>query len=145
MDIDTCLLCDAATVREGLLHILGGGITTVVRPEFPAPLGLQMALRVLAHSTELDRSHTLEVLLQDEDGGRVTQFNVETAQIDPAQVPAGERAPLPLAWDFPANPHLPHPGSYSFELLIDGVHQRTVPFKAIEGTPPPEGQPGGEQ
>jgi len=101
-----------------------------MRPQYPAPLGMQLALRILAHPTELDRSHTLEVLLQDEDGERVTRFALETAQIDASQVPPGEQAPLPLAWNFPANPHLPHPGRYSFELLIDGVHQATVPFTA---------------
>lgn len=132
MEIDTCLLCDAASIREGLLHILGGGITDVVRPEYPAPLGMHLALRILAHPTELDRSHRLEVLLQDEDGERVTQFHLETQQIDTSQVHPGRQAPLNLAWNFPMNPHLPHPGRYSFELLIDGVHQRSVPFTAVQ-------------
>ena len=44
MRIDTALLCDAATERDGLLNVLGGGITVATRPEFPAPLGMTLAL-----------------------------------------------------------------------------------------------------
>jgi hypothetical protein len=130
MEVDTCLLCDAATVREGLLHILGGGITQAQRPEFPSPLGVALALRILVHPTELAHPHLLEVILQDEDGERVTRFEINIAEID-ADLPAGELAPLPVAWDFPGRPNLPHPGRYSFELLIDGVHQRSVPLNVV--------------
>jgi hypothetical protein len=131
MEVDTCMLCDAATVREGLLHILGGGITQTGRPEFPSPLGMSLALRVIMHPTELAHSHQLEVILQDEDGERVTKFDIQLAGLDPENVPAGQHAPLAIAWDFPGRPDLPHPGRYSFELLIDGVHQRTVPLNAV--------------
>jgi hypothetical protein len=131
MDVDTCMLCDAATVREGLLHILGGGITQTVRPEFPSPLGISLALRVLAHPTETAHPHKLEVILQDEDGERIVKFQLQIAEIDEAIIPVGEQAPITLAWDFPGKPVLPHPGRYSFELLIDGVHQRTVPLNAV--------------
>ncbi len=42
--IQTAILCDFATVREGLLHVLGGGLTRLWRPRLPAPLGLSLAM-----------------------------------------------------------------------------------------------------
>ena len=49
MRVDTCLLCEAASVHEGLLNILGGGVTVVTRPEYPSELGLSLAIRVMLH------------------------------------------------------------------------------------------------
>lgn len=140
MRVDTCLLCDAVTVREGLLHILGGGITQIIRPEYPAPLGLSMGLRILIHPTELSHPHELEVHLQDIDGRRITTFKLDMAIGDPNSIPVGEHADLPVAWDFPGKPQLPYPSRYSFELLIDGIHQISVPFTAVQVS-----SEGGEQ
>lgn len=37
---------------------------------------------------------------------------------------------------------VPHAGAYSFELLIDGVHQSSVPFKAeLAGSGPAPAEP----
>lgn len=139
MKVDSALLCDAATVREGLLHILGGGITRAGRSQFPAPIGLTLALRVLIHPTEADRAHTLEARLQDEDGEVIGGFEVEFTP-DPESVKnlvAGELLSLPMPLEPPPDAALPGPGVYSFEVLIDGIHQTSVPFRAelAEGEP----------
>jgi hypothetical protein len=117
-------------VREQLLHILGGGITRVAREEYPAPLGMALALRVMLHPTEVDASHKLRVLLQDEDGKPVAEIGAEFGIQDVGEdVQPGEEISLALPlllYDLP----LPAPGAYSFELLIDGIHQTAVPFLA---------------
>jgi hypothetical protein len=135
MKIDTALLCDAATERDGLLNVLGGGITVATRPEFPAPLAMTLALRILVHPTEVNSEHKIEMLLQDADGGLVTKVDVGLGAPDtPPDLPPGEEPALVLPWSFPGNPILPHAGRYSIEILIDGVHQRSVGFTAQ--TPP---------
>jgi hypothetical protein len=128
MRVDTCLLCDAASVREGLLFILGGGITHATRPEYPAPLAMSLAMRIMVHSTEIARPHRIDVLLNDEDGHEVTSFNVDVGVPEGVEVPAGVEPEIMFAWDFPGRPMLPHPGKYSFEVLIDGTHHLSVPF-----------------
>ncbi len=130
MRVDTALLCDAATVREGLLHILGGGITQVVRPEFPAELGVTLALRIMVHPTEMEHPHQLQIIVQGEDGEKVTEVKAQVQVADPHLVPPGEEGELLIPWNFPGRPVLHQPGRYSMEILIDGVHQGTVPFKA---------------
>src|ERR1017187_5549749 len=98
MNVDTCMLCDAVTVREGLLHILGGGITDVQRAEYPAPLGISLALRILVHPTELAHPHQFEVLLQDADGEQVTKVDMALGAFR-VDIPVGKLAPIALSWD----------------------------------------------
>ena len=40
------LLCDAATVRDSLLHILGGGIVKMAPLQYPAPIPAILALQL---------------------------------------------------------------------------------------------------
>jgi hypothetical protein len=138
--IDCALLCDAATVREGLLHVLGGGVTRVNRPGYPASLApLSLALRILVHPTEADRTHQLDVHLQGEDGQDVAKVDVQFGIGDPGHIEPGEEVSVPLPLNMSPNFGLPRAGRYSFELLIDGVHQRSVSFIAMH-VPIPGGE-----
>ena len=142
MNVDCALLCDAATVREGLLHILGGGVTRISRPEFPAQLGVQVALRIVIHPTESGTQHSARMVLQNEDGATVGELGFEFAidQQGLSLVP-GELISLPIA--VPVQQlSLPRPGGYSFEILIDNNHQVSMPFFAVEEQAPAD-QPGG--
>jgi len=129
--IDTALLCDAATVREGLLHILGGGVTRLNRPEYPAQLApLTLALRILVHPSEADRTHQLDVRLQAEDAQEIAKFDVQFGIGDPGDVQPGEELSVALPLIMPPQIGMPQAGRYSFELLIDGIHQVSIPFIA---------------
>ncbi|MEX1009161.1 MAG: hypothetical protein WD271_15155 [Acidimicrobiia bacterium] len=68
----------------------------------------------------------------------VAEFAADPFQADD-QLP-GEAAGVNVALPMPTV-GLPGPGAYSFEILIDGVHQASVPFSV--GPPPvqPEGAP----
>lgn len=127
MRVDCALLCDSVTVREGLLHVLGGGITRLGRPEFPAPLMGALALRVMVHPTESDRPHQLEARLQAEDGATIARVDIGFELNPSGSERPGEE--LPVAFALPLHGvAIPHVGAYSFELLIDGVHQASIPF-----------------
>lgn len=52
----------------------------------------------------------------------------------PPDLETGEDLAIPLAMNFQAM--LPAPGGYSFEVLIDKVHQKTLSFRAM----PPTGE-----
>lgn len=136
MRVDCALLCDSVTVREGLLHILGGGVTRLGRPEYPAPLNIALALRVMVHPTEAGKPHQMEVRLLAEDGAEAATVNIGFELGSNATVRPGEE----LSAVFPVPLHLvgiPHPGAYSFELLIDGIHQASIPFIAEVTTDEP--------
>jgi hypothetical protein len=53
MKVPVAVLCDAVSVRDGLLHILGGGITKVGRPSVPTPFGVQLALMLAFRHDDL--------------------------------------------------------------------------------------------
>lgn len=67
MEIDAALLCDAATIREGLLHLLGGPITRVWRPKLPAPLGIAFAAILSMTPEELALPHEVAIMIRNEE------------------------------------------------------------------------------
>jgi hypothetical protein len=121
------MLCDAASVREGLLFILGGGITRVWRESFPARVGGAVALLVSVNPAEARERHRLRVSISGEDGAQVAEmsgeFEVGTAD---TKTP-GEEILLPLAID--VNLQVPSAGTFSIDILIDGQLHRSLPFQ----------------
>jgi hypothetical protein len=102
-------------------------------PEYPAELGVTLALRIMVHPTEAEHPHQLQIVLQGEDGQKITEVHAQVQTEPPPEgVEPGDEGELLIPWNFPGRPKLPAPGRYSMELLIDGVHQRTVPFKAVQ-------------
>lgn len=143
MKVDCALLCDAATVREGLLHILGGGVTRLGRPMIPSQFGVQLALRIVVHPTEATSNHEGEVIVQTTDGARAAQvtFGFSMSEETRSQVQPGEELALPLVVPMDNFP-LPAYGAYSVEVLIDHIHQISVPFlvhplQSLEGESTP--------
>lgn len=129
MKIDTALLCDAVTSREGLINILGGGVTRIRPSMYPTQYQGALALQVLIHPTEATTSHTLRILLQAEDGQRLMEIEADIASQPSPDLALGEQMSIPVPVTFGAQ--LPEAGTYSFEVLIDNIHQRTVVFRAM--------------
>jgi hypothetical protein len=71
MRTECAVLCDAASVREGLLHLLGAGVTEIAVRGFPARLPVTFAFRVVLESREIRESHTLRLELSDSTTGDV--------------------------------------------------------------------------
>ncbi|HVV36791.1 MAG TPA: hypothetical protein VHC63_09340 [Acidimicrobiales bacterium] len=129
--VASALLCDAATVREGLLHILGGGITRLHRAEFPAPMQVTLVAQVVLTPTEIQFAHDVTAVIQTEDGDVVVQANghLEAGQPNPLLEP-GESVILPLVINL-HNVVVPAPGGYSIEISVDEVHQTSLTFRAV--------------
>ncbi len=129
MRVTTALLCDAATAREGLLNVLGGGVTRVNAPMYPFQYQGALAVVFTAHPTEATREHEFQVILQTEDGQHLVELGGRMQAEPSPDIQPGEEMVIPLVLNF--NVALPQPGRYSFEALIDGIHQVTVPFRAL--------------
>ncbi len=116
MRLDWALLANAAEgPPNGLVYILGAGIDTLWREQFPAPFGGAMVLRVLSSRLESERLLVLNL------------------------PPRTVHAEHPQGWDLAANivinlsgVALPKPGFYRFEILIDDQQVRTLPFRAVQ-------------
>jgi len=141
MEIEA-LLCDAVTVREGLLHVLGGGANTLWREAYPAPLGVDLGLLLTLHPSEATEAHHVRIILQDEDGKVVAQLDAEFTINQPATEPAvrpGQMLYVPLAIPL-RNVPIPNAGSYSVELLVDKQHRRSLPVTAMPAGTTPQAQ-----
>lgn len=134
MQLSSAFLCDFASIRGGLLSIIGGGITRLWRGGYPAPLNLCVALVVELEPRELGRPHEFAVTIVDADGNRIAEarggLNVLVADRED-----GENVSAPLALDL-RNVPLPKDGSYSAEVRLDGNPARSLPFWARTGAAP---------
>lgn len=129
MQVAAAFLCDAASVREGLLHVLGGGITRLWRQEFPAPLGVSVAILLELHRQELDRPHELNIVIMGEDGQSIAEvkggFQVPAGPV--LEVHEGQLVPMTLDLRVAA---LPSAGPYTVDISVDGEHRRSLHFSA---------------
>ncbi|MEY2468967.1 MAG: hypothetical protein QOF21_1665 [Actinomycetota bacterium] len=129
--IASALLCDAATVREGLLHILGGGITRLHRAEYPAPMQVTLVAQVVLSPVEVEFAHDVTAIVQTEDGEVIVQAtgHLEAGPPNPLLEP-GESVVLPLVIGL-HGVVLAGPGGYSIEISVDDIHQSSIAFRAI--------------
>lgn len=138
MRLDWALLASAAEAPpSGLVYILGAGIDTLMREQFPTPFGGSLVIRLLSTRLETDRPHKVEVHCTDEDGRAVLHQPVMFT-LAPRQVPAD----YPHGWDLAASivinlsgVAIPHAGFYNFEILVDDQQVRTLPFRVVSSTP----------
>lgn len=132
MDVASAFLADFAQVRDGLLHVVGGGVTRLSRTDYPAPLGVCLAVVVELHRMDQGRPHELEVRIQDADGGGVAEIK-GGFQAESSDTAIHEPVYVALAFDL-RNGAVNHDGYYSVEIAVDGQHRRTIPFRV---SPPP--------
>lgn len=135
MRLDWALLANAAEgPPNGLVYILGAGIDTLWRDQFPAPFGGAMVLRLLSSRIEAQRAHKVEVHCADEDGKPVLPQPLVLNL--PARAVPSEH---PQGWDLASNivinlagVAIPKAGMYRFEILIDDQQVRSLPFRAVQ-------------
>lgn len=135
-------LCDAATVREGLLHVLGAGITRVQRPRYPAPLNLAVAMIVSLSPAETHTGHKIRVAVSGTDGQPILSIDGEfTAKPGPDHYP-GEDSHSSVVINL--QDALPSPGVYAVDIMIDGSEKAHLQFSASQHDPnhPFERPPG---
>ncbi|MFJ5774933.1 DUF6941 family protein [Streptomyces sp. NPDC093094] len=97
MKISMAALCDRATVREGLLHILGAGVTqcSLILPGAP---DLDLALLLRAERwDDLAGRHSLTVTVKHEDGTQAGKLEMgwESPHVDVEDTPTSMNQPLP--------------------------------------------------
>lgn len=139
MKVTTALLCDFASVREGLLNVMSGGISRLWRAELPAPLNVSLALMLELHPTELGVPHRLQVIVQDADGHRLAEADAEFRSDPSPHLDPGEHSLLPLALDLRAG-LVSTFGTHSVDVVIDGEHRHSLSFAV--GPPPMQPPPG---
>jgi hypothetical protein len=130
MHIDA-FICDAVTVREGLLHVLGGGITILNRKEFPAPLSMSIAATLAVNNAGVYvvsvtvRADGSDVVLDSVTGSIVARASAsdDDAVIAPFIITLGQTT-------------VPIPGKYLIDIAVDSKLLRTLWFRVREPPSP---------
>ncbi len=128
MEITLAVCCDAANVsREGKLNLLGI-FNSIHAAEFPCTHPhLALVLRVEARLGE-EGTYPLEIRLVDEDGQQLFHIN---GQLSLQGAEPGRPMTAQTIMDI-NNLQLPRPGTYAFEVHLDGRRQRTVDIHAFQ-------------
>lgn len=127
MDVPVALLCDFATVREGLLHLLGGGLTRLWRPELPAPLNVTLSLLVELEQDELDVAHELVIDVRGPDDDPVAEARAEFHAPSTDRLEDGEKLTSPVVVPLHAVTTSRF-GPHTIKVSIDGVLANVVDF-----------------
>lgn len=138
-DLDFAILCEAARVADNLLFIHSAGWDTL-----SGPIGIAypvtVALRLLLTRAECGRMHTLEILVQGEDGEPLTRTDVGITAAQPANdVPAGWLIPVMASIRFPVM--FRSYGLYSIEILFGNSSLKSLPLRFASVPTPPRFDP----
>jgi hypothetical protein len=127
--LNMATLCDRATIREGLLHVLGAGVTRTSLA-LPGPVDLDLALLIRAETwTELAGRHTLAVAVSHENGNVLG--NIEMGW-EASQVQEDEPLPqLPIVVPL-RQIALAEEGEHHVRVEVDGVEMCDVHFQATK-------------
>jgi len=123
--VECAILCGAAIMREGLITVLDGGITSTTVRQFPGRLQVTFAYRAVLESRELRAQHVLRLSLVDARNGFRTSADVIFTR---DEGPAYEEAALsaPIALDIF---EVPQPGVYLLEASLDDRAFGTYPLR----------------
>ena len=121
------MLCEAATVRDGLLYVLGGGIACYTAPQYP--IRLQVSLAVLIELNYLDQSesHKFAITLLDHQACELDRAEGEFATVQ--ELDLDSVAILPAAISL-AGFSLPEAANYEIRLEIDGDTRARLPLRS---------------
>ena len=112
-------------MRDGLLFVLSGGISRVLRESYPAALGTCLALVLEFERIEAERAHELLVLAVGEDGEEIARVQAEVRVENAQRAKPGENVHLPIAVDL-RGVVLEKVGAYELRVYVDGEHRRAL-------------------
>jgi len=131
MQVNIAILADYVEVINGKLYIMGGGVENIFAGTVPSKHpSLGIAFRLTLSPAELGRTHELEILLVNADGGRIATVKAKIQAERPVQS-TGWPVSVPLALNF-AQIEFPVFGEYQFELMVNNSSINTIPFRVVQ-------------
>lgn len=135
------MLVDAVDEANGKLYVHGGGWSVWWADDVPVVLPrLGLAAIIGVPYTSTNEAHAFSVHLVDQDGnlmalgetpdGPVHRIEGEFNVGRPAELPAGDEQPVPIAVNL-GGLVLPAVGPYSFVIQVDGVEEARLPFRVL--------------
>ena len=143
MKLSSALLCDVATIREGLLHLLGGGLNVLYRESYPASMQATLALMLEGAESDFRPAEAASILIQihhGDAGGKVVGAIEGEIVAGPREDP-GPYFITPLVFDL-TPVRLAEPGSYVITAQLNENEPLVLNFDSVQvpvNTGPPLG------
>lgn len=132
MELDFAFLADAAEVAGGKLYVLAGAVDTVWADKFPMIIPrMTLVMRFLSTPAEAGRKHTIEIVVVNDDGGKIASVGGTLGAERPPGLPPGMKNAIPVALNF-FNMKFERTGSYSIEILVNGFSIKSLPLRVME-------------
>lgn len=131
MKLSMVTVCDAATVREGLLHVLGAGISQIGRPGEPFELGAVLVAVVQLDQDEIRKAADIQIQIQITDDAS-SEIALEVG----GTFSAGDRRRegrveyVPIVVDA-SMAMLQHYGEYTVRFVVEGLPPWELPLTAV--------------
>ena len=135
MRFSAATLCNYAQEQSGTLTIVSAGITRLHRSEFPAPLGIMVAMLLEAPEHVVRTPQELRAFVENEDGEQLVGLMSAFQLADVQGADPGELLIIPSVIDLRHVP-LPAPGRYQIALHIMGHEgqEQVLSFRALLAT-----------
>lgn len=111
-------VCDAASIREGLLNVLGSGISRIGRATFPAEFTSTIAVQLLIEDSDLTEDFTVRIELVGENGEDRGVPSYEEVFGQPIGLEAPDE-PFTIPLVLSGGPHIPSSGRYKLVLFVN--------------------------
>lgn len=129
MRLAMAAFADAANVREDTMSVLSAGVNEILRPAYPAPMGLTLALMLEFYPEDDDEQIEVRVTVKQvpgsEDVKPVLSLRAELQLTGPRDGIMYVPMPLDLR-----NRQIPSAGRYEVEIAISGMDIVTLSFVA---------------
>ena len=129
MIVRVAALCDFAQVRERMLTMASAGVTRAYREQYPAPMGVMLALMMEISTVDAAVPHEILARVEDSDGGKIAEagaaFQVgKIGDLDP-----GEMLVIPAVLDL-RDVELPKPGRYQVVVVPEASDEIALSIRA---------------
>lgn len=125
--IELATLCNAASVRDDLLSLLDGGITTLTAEQFPASVELTLVAQFAFTEPDVGQ---LETMGLDVTGDEKESLVSETITVTPQRPPDADLAiPYIHTWLHRLGLTFARPGVYTVTVTMNGVPPRRLPLR----------------
>jgi hypothetical protein len=126
------MLADYATVREGLLNVLGAGITKLFRDPLPAPMGVVVAILLQPmDNADLMTPHNLEVIITHVGNDEESAVAKAVMTMNAGTVATGPLPTLPVVVPLQSVP-ITATGVHQITVKLDGEAAETIEFEVLK-------------
>ncbi len=144
MELDHAIIADGVSNRpDGKIDIYGAGWDTIFAPQVPATHPrIALVLRLLVTPHELERPHSILVVLLAADGQELARVEAQVNPLPAEQrqlIPAGRSVGIGAVLNF-VNVVFPAYGDYGIKIHWDGTEARDLRLHVSQL--PPAAMPG---